>query len=141
MADSFFQGATIPMFVFGRLMLRHRCVNSGKRIHSVDKPSKRQEEKLDYQNSLKKKYAAFPEIRKIARQESYGVQFMSRHRHLPKVLKKMKDKEENRKKKDKPVFNEMQQFQNEFVKQTRKTTEGSIDPILAASLAWVSSSW
>lgn len=33
---------------------------------------------------------------------------MSRHRHLPKVLKKMKDKEENRKKKDKPVFNEMQ---------------------------------
>lgn len=37
------------------------------RTNNVDKPSKRQEEKLDYQNSLKKKYAAFPEIRKIAR--------------------------------------------------------------------------
>ena len=47
--------------------------------------------------SLKKKYAAFPEVRKI-----------SRHRHLPKVIKKMKDKEENKKKKDIKVFNEME---------------------------------
>ena len=50
-------------------------------------------------DSLKKKYAAFPEIRKIAR-----------HRHLPKVIKKMKDKEENKKKQDKKVFNEMEWF-------------------------------
>ena len=48
-------------------------------------------------DSLKKKYSAFPEVKKIAR-----------HRHLPKVIKKMKDKEENRKKKDVKVFNEME---------------------------------
>lgn len=29
-----------------------------------------------------------------------------RHRHLPKVIKKMKDKEENKKKKDVKEFNE-----------------------------------
>ena len=33
----------------------------------VDKPTKREEEKLDYYESLKKKYASFPEIRKISR--------------------------------------------------------------------------
>lgn len=63
----------------------------------IDKPTKREEAKLEYMDSLKKKYAAFPEIRKIAR-----------HRHLPKVIKKMKDKEENKKKQDKKVFNEME---------------------------------
>lgn len=47
--------------------------------------------------SLKKKYSSFPEVRKI-----------SRHRHLPKVIKKMKDKEENKKKQDVKVFNEME---------------------------------
>jgi hypothetical protein len=31
-----------------------------------------------------------------------------RHRHLPKVIKKMKDKEENRKKQDKKEFNVME---------------------------------
>lgn len=59
----------IPMCEFGRRMPRRRCVGSRKGfvLIMIDKPSKRQEEKLDYQNSLKKKYAAFPEIRKIAR--------------------------------------------------------------------------
>ena len=67
-------------------------------LHSyIDKPTKREESKLDYMESLKKKYSAFPEVRKI-----------SRHRHLPKVIKKMKDKEENKKKKDVKVFNEME---------------------------------
>ena len=33
---------------------------------------------------------------------------MNSHRHLPKLIKKLKDKEENKKKRDKSVFNEMQ---------------------------------
>lgn len=65
----------------------------------VDKPTKREESKLEYMESLKKKYSSFPEVRKI-----------SRHRHLPKVIKKMKDKEENKKKQDVKVFNEMEWF-------------------------------
>ncbi|KAK8802209.1 hypothetical protein WA588_005182 [Blastocystis sp. NMH] len=59
------------------------------------KPTRREEQKLEYMDSLKRKYAAFPEISRIAR-----------HRHLPKVIKKMKDKEENKKKKDVKEFNE-----------------------------------
>ena len=47
-------------------------------------------------DSLKKKYAVFPEISRIAR-----------HRHLPMVIKKMKDKEEN-KKKNVSEINEME---------------------------------
>ena len=48
-------------------------------------------------DSLKKKYAVFPEINRIAR-----------HRHLPMVIKKMKDKEENKKKKTVSEINEME---------------------------------
>lgn len=34
---------------------------------SPDKPTRREEQKLEYMNSLKRKYAAFPEISRIAR--------------------------------------------------------------------------
>ena len=71
----------------------------------VDKPTYREESKLEYMDSLKRKYASFPEISRIARQGRIG-ELNYRHRHLPKVIKKMKDKEENRKKKDVKEFNE-----------------------------------
>lgn len=46
-------------------------------------------------DSLKRKYSSFPEISRIAN-----------HRHLPKVIKKMRDKEMSKKKKDVSEFNE-----------------------------------
>ena len=70
-----------------------------KGFDSIDKPTRREEAKLEYMDSLKRKYASFPEISRIAH-----------HRHLPKVLKKMRDKEMNKKKKDVSEFKEKEWF-------------------------------
>ena len=56
----------IRIFVFGRRRHRRRFVGEERAFHP-DKPTRREEQKLEYMDSLKRKYAAFPEISRIAR--------------------------------------------------------------------------
>ena len=63
-------------------------------------------------DSLKKKYAVFPEISRIAR-----------HRHLPMVIKKMKDKEENKKKKNDGWGDDDDLFKEEKKEKKKEKTE------------------
>ena len=57
---------TTRIFVFGRRRRRRRFVGEERAFHP-DKPTRREEQKLEYMDSLKRKYAAFPEISRIAR--------------------------------------------------------------------------
>ncbi|KAK8807127.1 hypothetical protein WA158_003886 [Blastocystis sp. Blastoise] len=59
----------------------------------LEKPLPRQQQKLDYYNKLKQRYAAQPEIRRIAN-----------HHHVPKVIMKMGHKQRHEKHKEQPTF-------------------------------------
>ena len=137
------QGAMIPMCEFGRRMPRRRCVGSRKGLVliMIDKPSKRQEEKLDYQNSLKKKYAAFPEIRKIARWDVLSVFDDVDIATCRRYWRRWKIKRRTERRRISPCLMKCSSFRIWFVKQTRKTTEGNMDATLLASSDCLASSW
>lgn len=121
-------------------MPRHRCVGSRNEVWPTDKPSKRQEEKLDYQNSLKKKYAAFPEIRKIARYASVAPLTHIDIDTCRRYWRRWRTRRRTEKRRTSRCSTKCSSFRDEFVKQTRKETEGNFAATWLASLAWFASS-